>query len=253
MAKIISFANQKGGVGKTTTAINVSAAMGRLGKKVLLVDMDPQGNATAGLGITKNKLTVSVYDALIEKTDAKNVIHKTKFTNLSIMPSNILLAGAELDLSQMENQALCAKKMLAPVLDDYDYIFIDCPPALGLLTVNALAASDGIIIPMQCEYYALEGLSQLMLTVRKVRQLYNPALDITGILLTMYNKQLLLTKQVKAEINKYYEEKLFKNEISRSVKLSEAPSFGKPICYYSRYNKGALEYQAVAKEILLRI
>ena len=253
MSKIIAVANQKGGVGKTTSAVNLAAALGKLGKKVLLVDMDPQGNATSGVGISKKEIKKSIYEVLIGTASAEDATIVTKFKGLSIIPSNIALVGAEIDLLDVEKREECAKNAFAPVRDSYDYIIIDCPPALSMITINALVAADGLIIPMQCEYFALEGLSQLTGTIRKVRQLYNPKLEITGILLTMYNARLNLTAGVVSEIKKYYADKLFKQPISRAVKLSEAPSYGEPICYHEPYGKGALEYGAVAKELMMRI
>ena len=253
MAAILAFANQKGGVGKTTSSVNVSAALGKLGKKVLLIDMDPQGNATSGVGISKKEIKKTIYEVLIGTARAEESVIVTKFKNLSIIPSNIALVGAEVDLLDIEKREERAKSALAELRDSYDYIIIDCPPALSMLTVNALVAADGIVIPMQCEYFALEGLSQLTGTVKKVRQHYTPKLQITGILLTMYNGRLNLTNGVVREIKKYYADKLFKQPISRSVKLSEAPSYGEPICYHEPYGKGSLEYTAVAKELMLRI
>lgn len=253
MGAIVSFANQKGGVGKTTSAVNIAAMIAKKGKKTLLVDMDPQGNATSAVGVVKKSIKLSTYDVLIGNCEAKDAVLQTKFKNLSVIPANIGLAGAEFDIHEMEMRDSCAKNALFPLKDEYDYIIIDCPPSLGMLTVNALAASDGVVIPMQCEYFALEGLSQLMVTVKKVRQYYNPALEITGILLTMYNGRFILTTQVVAELKKYYSDKIFKTPISRSVKLSEAPSYGEPICYLEPYSKGALEYSDAAKELMMRI
>ncbi len=253
MGKIIAFANQKGGVGKTTSAVNIAASVGILGKKVLLIDLDPQGNTTSGVGINKKNLKSTSYELLIDEIDAKQAVVVTEFKNLSVIPSNISLAGAEFDLYQLENREYRLKKQLAAVKDDYDYIFIDCPPSLGMITVNALAAADAVIIPMQCEYYALEGLSQLMITIRKIKQLYNPELEICGILITMFNGRLILTMQVISELKKYYSDKLFKTPISRNVKLSEAPSFGTPVYYHDKSSKGANEYLEVAKELLTRI
>lgn len=253
MAAVVAFANQKGGVGKTTSAVNIAAALGKMGKKVLLVDMDPQGNATSGVGISKKEIKKSIYDVLIGAVEAKEAVIVTKFKNLSLIPSNIALVGAEIDLLEIEKRETCAKRALDTLREQYDYILIDCPPALSMLTVNAFVAADGLVIPMQCEYFALEGLSQLTGTVKKVRQLYNPQLQMTGILLTMYNARLNLTTEVVRELKKYYADKLFKNPISRSVRLSEAPSYGEPICYHDPYGKGSLEYQAVAKELIARI
>ena len=253
MAKIIAFANQKGGVGKTTSAVNIAASVGVLGKKVLLVDLDPQGNTTSGVGISKKNLKSSSYELLIGETTAEKAIITTEFKNLSVIPSNISLAGAEFDLYQLDDREYRLKTQLEAVKGNYDYIFIDCPPSLGMITVNALAAADAVIIPMQCEYYALEGLSQLMLTIRKIKQLYNAELEICGILVTMFNGRLILTMQVISELKRYYSDKLFKTPISRNVRLSEAPSFGTPVYYHDKSSKGATEYLAVAKELMQRI
>jgi len=256
MAKIVSFSNQKGGVGKTTSCVNISAQVANKGKKVLMIDMDPQGNATSGLGISKSKIKNTIYDVIIGRCDAEDAIIKTKFKNLSVIPATIDLAGAELELyelDELDDTSNFTKIALDSVKDSYDYIFIDCPPSLGMLTVKALSVSDGIVIPMQCEFYSLEGMSQLLNTVKKIRQIYNPSLQIVGMLLTMYNGRLTLTNQVVAELKKYYSELLFKVPISRTVRLSEAPGYGEPICYHDPYGKGALEYAAVSKELMLRI
>lgn len=253
MGKIIAFANQKGGVGKTTSAVNIAASVGIIGKSVLLIDLDPQGNTTSGVGINKKNLHLTSYELLIGEAEAADTVIKTEFKNLSVIPSNISLAGAEFDLYQLENREYRLKKQLEAIRDSYDYIFIDCPPSLGMITVNALAAADAVIIPMQCEYYALEGLSQLMITIRKIKQLYNPELEICGILITMFNGRLILTMQVISELKKYYSDKLFKTPVSRNVKLSEAPSFGKPVYYHDKSSKGANEYLEVAKELVERI
>ena len=253
MGKIIAFANQKGGVGKTTSAVNIAASVGILGKKVLLIDLDPQGNTTSGVGINKKNLKSTSYEILIGEIEAGKAIVATEFKNLSVIPSNISLAGAEFDLYQLDDREYRLKTQLEKIKDDFDYIFIDCPPSLGMITVNALAAADAVIIPMQCEYYALEGLSQLMLTIRKIKQLYNPELEICGILITMFNGRLILTMQVISELKKYYSDKLFKTPISRNVRLSEAPSFGTPVYYHDKSSKGAKEYLDVAKELTERI
>ena len=253
MARIIAFANQKGGVGKTTSAVNIAACVGTLDKRVLMVDLDPQGNTTSGFGINKKNVRSSSYELLIGKSTAADAVIKTEFKNISLIASTISLAGAEFDLFSMENREYRLRDALREIQDEYDYIFIDCPPSLGMLTVNALSSAEGVIIPMQCEYYALEGLSQLMITIRKIKQLYNPKLEICGILLTMYNGRLILTAQVVAELKKYYKDKLFKTTISRNVKLSEAPGFGVPVYYHDRYCKGTLEYLDVAKELITRI
>ena len=253
MAKVVSFSNQKGGVGKTTSCVNISAQIASKGKKVLMIDMDPQGNATSGLGIAKSKIKNTTYDVIIGRCDIKEAIIKTNFKNLSVIPATIDLAGAELELYELDSTTSFTKLSLESIKNDFDYIFIDCPPSLGMLTVKALSSSDGVVIPMQCEFYSLEGMSQLLNTVKRIRQLYNPTLQIVGILLTMYNGRLTLTGQVVSELKKYYADKLFKVPISRSVRLSEAPGFGAPICYHDPYGKGSLEYAAVAKELMMRI
>ncbi len=252
-AKVISFSNQKGGVGKTTSCVNIAAQIAAKGKKVLLIDMDPQGNATSGLGIAKNKVKSTIYDVVIGQKPIEEVVIRTNFKNLSVVPSTINLAGAEFELHELDEGENFTKLALDNVKDKYDYIFIDCPPSLGMLTVNALSVSDGVVVPMQCEFYSLEGMSQLFNTIKKIRELYNPDLQLVGILLTMYNARLTLTKQVVEELRKYYADKLFRVPISRTVRLSEAPSYGAPICYHDPYGKGALEYAAVAKELMLRI
>lgn len=251
MSKIIAFANQKGGVGKTTTAVNLSAALAyRTRGRVLLVDSDPQGNATSGLGINKREVKHSVYDVVLGNCGAKEAVIRTKYKNLDIMPSSIDLAAAEIELVDMENRALRLKNALAAILKDYDYICIDCPPSLGLLTLNALAACTSILVPIQCEFYALEGLSQLMATVRTVKRLYNSYIDMEGVLLTMYDARLNLTMQVVEEVKKYFPQKVFKTVIPRNVRLSEAPSFGEPVIYYDFASKGSQSYLALADEII---
>jgi chromosome partitioning protein len=253
MGKIISFANQKGGVGKTTSAVNVAASLGLLGSRVLLIDLDPQGNATSGVGIMKRDLKGTTREFLTEEGDKKSTIHETEFSNLWVIPANTSLAGAEFDLFDFEESEYRLKKLLAPLKDEFDYIIIDCPPSLGMLTVNALSASDGIVVPMQCEFYSLEGLSQLMMTIKRIKRLYNPELSVTGILVTMYNGRLLLSMQVLSELKKHYADKLFSTEISRNVKLSEAPGFGRPVYYHDKRSKGSVEYMEVAKELRARI
>ena len=253
MAKVIAFTNQKGGVGKTTSAINIASALGIMGKKVLLIDSDPQGNASSGVGVRKSQLSASTYDVLIGRCPASAAIQQTEFENLDVMPSTMSLAGAEFELADVEIRESRLKTALEEDSDEYDIIIIDCPPSLGMLTINALVASDGTILPMQCEYFSLEGLSQMMMTIKQVKKLYNPKLTLTGILITMYNGRLNLTLQVIDELKKYYANKLFKTTITRNVRLSEAPSYGKPIQYYDKYAKGADAYDNVAKEILERI
>lgn len=253
MAKIISFANQKGGVGKTTSAVNVTASLGISGKRTLLIDLDPQGNATSGVGIPKRSLKGTVREVLKGEADIKSIVIETAYQNLSIIPANVSLSATEFDLYNDEGSEFNLKDALASIENDYDYIIIDCPPSLGMLTVNALSASHGIVVTMQAEFYALEGLSQLINTTKKVKKLYNPDLEIVGILITMYNKRLLLSMQVMDELRKYYPDKLFETCISRNVRLSEAPSFGKPVYYYDKHSKGASEYLDVAKELISRI
>lgn len=253
MAKTIAFTNQKGGVGKTTSAINIASALGILGKKTLLIDSDPQGNASSGVGVRKSQLSHTTYDVLIGRCSARDAVIHTEFKNLDVMPATMSLAGAEFELADIEKRERRLSAALDEIKPDYDFIIIDCPPSLGMLTINALVASDGTILPMQCEYFSLEGLSQMMMTIKQVKKLYNPNLALTGILLTMYNGRLNLSMQVVDELKKYYASKLFKNTIVRNVRLSEAPSYGKPIQYYDKYAKGADAYDSVAKEILERI
>lgn len=252
MAYTISLANQKGGVGKTTSAVNCAAAVGAQGKRVLLVDLDPQGNATSGVGVQRKKVKVSSYDLMIGRAKASEAIIDTGFKNLHVIPSEMSLAGAEFELIDTENRELQLKSALEEIQDNYDYIFVDCPPSLGILSINALAASSGVIIPMQCEFYSLEGLSQLMLSIKQVKKLYNHSLEITGILITMFNGRLNLSLQVLDELKKYYADKLFKTGVVRNVKLSEAPSYGEPIIYYDKHSKGAQAYIDIAKEIIER-
>jgi len=250
MGKIISIVNQKGGVGKTTTAVNLAAAIGMSGKKVLLVDADPQGNTTSGYGINKKESQKTSYELLIGKLSADAATVKTEFKNVDVVPSSINLAAAEVDLIEINHRESQLKMALSTVRERYDYIFIDCPPSLGLITINALNASDTVLVPIQCEYYALEGLSQLMATVRQVKRLYNPTLEIEGIVLTMFDGRLNLTQQVVGEIKKYFATKLYKTAIPRAVRLSEAPSYGMPIQYYDKRSKGSAAYNDLAKEFL---
>jgi len=250
LAKTISIINQKGGVGKTTTAVNLIAAIGSHGKRVLLCDIDPQGNSTSGFGIDKRSLKYSSYDVLINNVPARDVIITTKFEGVDVLPSNMNLAGAELELVDMKGRESRLKNALLPLYNNYDFIFLDCPPSLGLITLNALCASDTLIVPIQCEYYALEGLSQLMATVRQVKRLYNSLIDLEGVVLTMYDGRLNLTQQVVAEVKKFFPKKVYASVIPRNVRLSEAPSFGLPIMYYDKNSKGSMAYEALAVEFL---
>ena len=250
MGKIIAIANQKGGVGKTTTAVNLTAALGAKGHKVLLVDVDPQGNSTSGLGINKRDLQNSTYDLLVSAAGVEEILVHTPFENVDILPSNIALAGAEIELVELQNRAMRLKNALLKIKADYDFILIDCPPSLGIITLNAFTASDTLLIPIQCEYYALEGLSQLMSTLRQVKRLYNPNIDIEGVLLTMYDARLNLTVQVVAELKKYFPQKIYRTVVPRNVRLSEAPSFGQPVMYYDRASKGCAAYAQLADEFL---
>ena len=250
MAKTISIINQKGGVGKTTTAVNLIAAIGSHGKRVLLCDIDPQGNSTSGFGIDKRSLKYSSYDVLINNVPARDVIITTKFEGVDVLPSNMNLAGAELELVDMKGRESRLKNALLPLYNNYDFIFLDCPPSLGLITLNALCASDTLIVPIQCEYYALEGLSQLMSTVRQVKRLYNSLIELEGVVLTMYDGRLNLTQQVVAEVKKFFPKKVYASVIPRNVRLSEAPSFGLPIMYYDKNSKGSMAYEALAVEFL---
>lgn len=250
MGKIIAIANQKGGVGKTTTAVNLAAGLGHRGKKVLLVDLDPQGNATSGFGINKRNVKASSYDLLIDGVTAAETTVKSDFRNVSVIPSNISLAGAEIELVEKENRAKGLRASLLAVRDQYSFILIDCPPSLGLITVNALSASDTVLIPMQAEYYALEGVSQLMNTIRTVKRMYNPDIEIEGVLLTMYDPRLNLTTQVVDEVKKFFAGKIFSTVIPRNVRLSEAPSFGQPIIYYDKTSRGTEAYLSLADEVI---
>lgn len=249
--KIIAVANQKGGVGKTTSVVNLASCLAEAGKKVLLVDLDPQGNATSGCGINKRQIKASLYQVMIGESSLETAVTQTKYKNLWILPSNMDLAGAEVELVEMEKREQCLKNALSqPFSVAFDYVLIDCPPSLGLLTLNALTCAHTVLIPIQCEFYALEGLSQLTNTIRQVRRLYNPALDIEGILITMYDGRLNLTTQVLAEVKKYFAGKIFKTVIPRNVRISEAPSHGEPINYYDKHAKGAVAYRDLAEELM---
>ena len=250
---MVAIANQKGGVAKTTTAINLSACLSELGKRVLLVDLDPQGNATSGLGLAKHKLTRCIYDVLINDVPLEQVIQKTDQKNLKVVPARIQLAGAEIELVSQISREGKLRFALDNIKDSYDFIFIDCPPSLGLLTLNALTAATEVLIPIQCEYYALEGLTLLMSTLERVRKHLNPNLNILGALLTMFDARTNLAIQVVDEVKKYFPQKVFKTIISRNVRLSEAPSHGKPINSYDTRSRGAEVYRELAKEVLERV
>ena len=247
MSLVITFANQKGGVGKTSTCVNLCAALTDKKRKMLLIDADPQGNASTGMGVDKNT-TPSLYDVIIRDIPVREAIVSTPYGD--VLPTNINLSGAAVELVEAPEREMALKKALEPVRDDYDYIFIDAPPSLGLLTLNALAASDGVIIPMQCEYYALEGLADLITTMRLTKKRFNPDLRIEGILLTMYDRRLSFTTQVAAEVRKYFPNAVYNCVIPRNVRIAEAPSHGKPITAYSRISKGAASYEALANEFL---
>ena len=249
MGKVISVANQKGGVGKTTTTVNLSTLLAKKGKKVLLIDTDPQGNATSGLGVDKD-VELSVYDILVGDTTFEETVQETAIKNLKVCPSNISLAGAEVELVSMMSREQRLKAKLDLVKDQYDYILIDCPPSLGLITLNAFTASDSVLIPVQCEYFALEGLGQLLNTVNLVKKHLNKNLEIEGALLTMYDARTNLSNQVVKEVKKYFEDKVYKTVIPRNVRLSEAPSYGMPITEYDPRSKGAKSYMKFAKEFL---
>ena len=252
MGKIVSFSNQKGGVGKTTTCVNMAAYIASTGKKVLLVDIDPQGNATTGLGFSKSTLKKSVYNVLIDDEKVSDNILQTELTGLDVLPSNIDLAGAEVELVYKRSREKVLKNALEEVRANYDYIFIDCPPSLGLLTINALAASDSIIIPIQSEYYALEGLSQLMNSITLVKQHLNPNLDVDGVVLTMYDSRSLISKQIAEEIKKFFTKRLFEIVVPRNVRLVEASSYGRPIMMHDPKCTGARAYKALTMEYLSR-
>lgn len=250
--KIIAIINQKGGVGKSTTAINLSASLGAAGKKVLLVDLDPQGNATSGLGIDKGSIENEVYDLLLTQAEASECVIEEVFEGLDVIPSTIDLAGAEVELVNEIARENRLKGGLTPLRGSYDYIFIDCAPSLGLLTINALVAADELLIPIQCEFYALEGVTKLLDSMKRVKTLLNPGLDIFGVVLTMFDSRTTLSKQVAAEVENYFGEKVFGTKIPRTVKLSEAPSYGLPVTLYDPNGKGAKSYIALAEEVVAR-
>ena len=252
MGKIIAIANQKGGVGKTTTSVNLAASLGVLEKKVLLIDADPQANATSGLGIDVESVEVGSYQLLEHSINAKDAIVKTDSPNLDLIPAHIDLVAIEIELVDQENRESMLKVALRDIKDDYDYILIDCAPSLGLLTLNALTAADSVLIPIQCEYFALEGLGKLLNTIKSVQKIHNPELDIEGLLLTMYDSRLRLSNQVVDEVKKHFNEMVFKTIIQRNVRLSEAPSYGESIITYDAGSKGANNYLSLAEELILK-
>jgi len=250
MARIITIVNQKGGVGKTTTTINLSASLSFLGKRVLLIDTDTQGNTTSGLGFDKNELEYTIYEILTGQCNIRDAVLHTELENMDIIGSNINLAGASVELVNVSERERILKSALAQITDDYDYILIDCPPALGLITLNNLTAAESVLIPLQCEYYALEGMSELLDTIFLVQKNLNPELTIEGILMTMYDKRTNLSKQVVSEVKNYFGDKVYQTIIPRNVKLGEAPSFGKPVILYSPESSGAQSYMDLAREVI---
>ncbi len=250
MGRVIAVTNQKGGVGKSTTAINLAACLGEMGRRVLLLDIDPQGNATSGVGIDKRDIDVSMYDVLIREVDAARAVVESGFPNLDVLPANLELAGAEIELVGAFSREGRLKRAMAPIREEYDYLLVDCPPSLGLLTVNALTAADSVIIPLQCEYYALEGLAQLMRTIDMVRINLNSSLVVDGVLLTMHDPRTNLSQQIIDEVREYFPGRVFETIVPRNVRLSEAPSHGKPITVYDPSSKGALAYKQLAEEVV---
>ena len=251
--RVLAVVNQKGGVGKSTTAVNLAAALGELGRKVLLIDLDPQGNATSGFGLHRYQRELCVYNALLGDTPLAALIEPVEVENVFVVPATIQLAGAEIELVSAFSRETKLKQVLEPVVDEFDLVIIDCPPSLGLLTVNALAAAEGLIIPIQCEYYALEGLSKLLDSVRLVRTHLNPSLDVFGAVMTMYDARTRLSQQVVGEVRDFFGEKVFETVIPRSVRLSEAPSFGQPVTLYEPGGRGAEAYRNLAKEVMDRV
>lgn len=250
MSKVLAIFNQKGGVGKTTTNVNLSACLAKLGKRILVIDIDPQGNTTSGFGVDKNSLEYSTYDVLINETNITRTIIETNIENLHLVPSNVELAGAEIELTKKDNRELALRKAIMEITDEYDYVFVDCPPSLGLLTINALAAVDSVIIPIQCEYYALEGVSQLIDTIRLVKRNLNPQLEIEGVVLSMFDGRTNLSIQVVDEVKRYFKSKVYTTIIPRNVRLAEAPSYGLSIVDYDPKSKGAEAYMELAQEFL---
>lgn len=249
MSKIIAVANQKGGVGKTTTAVNLSASVAAKGKRVLIVDLDPQGNTTSGYGISKREVEAGTYQLLLGEIEASDAVRHTKY-DVDVIPANIQLSGAAIELIALEKRESRLRQALAGISEQYDFIFIDCPPALDLLTLNGLCAADSVLVPIQCEFFALEGLSELMTTIRTVKKMYNPYIELEGVLLTMYDGRLNLTLQVVSEVKKFFGDKLYATTIPRNVRLAEAPSYGMPVNHYDPSSKGTVAYSALAEELL---
>ncbi|MCL4554187.1 MAG: AAA family ATPase [Actinobacteria bacterium] len=252
-ARILAVVNQKGGVGKSTTAVNLAACLGAVGRRTLLIDLDPQGNATSGFGLNIGQRRACVYDAMLSDTPLSDIVESTEHEHVFVVPATIQLAGAEIELVSALSRENRLKNILSPVVADYDFIIIDCPPSLGLLTINALTAADGLLIPIQCEYYALEGLAKLMDSVRLVRAHLNPSLEVFGVVMTMYDSRTRLSQQVVEEVRDYFDGKVFETLIPRTVRLSEAPSFGQPITAYDPSGKGAEAYRSLANEVVLRV
>lgn len=253
MGKIISVSNQKGGVGKTTTTINLAAFLAELGKRVLIIDIDPQGNSGYGLGINTEEVNTTLYEAILGEIKIEDAIFRSEIEDLYIIPSNIHLSGAQVELLDKPNREYILQKMLEPIRDDFDFIFIDCPPSLGILTLNSLVAADSVLIPLQCEYYALEGLNQLLRVISMVQESLNRKLCIEGVVLTMYDPRTNLSQQVVSDVKEFFKDKVFDTIIPRNVKLSEAPSFGKPIGNYDRQCVGSVTYEKLAKEVLKNV
>ncbi len=250
MGKVVAVFNQKGGVGKTTTNVNLSACIAESGKKVCVIDIDPQGNTTSGLGVDKNSVEYTIYDVMIDEVDIRDSIVTTEYENLALIASSVQLAGAEIEITEMENRELRLKEAINKIKEDYDYIFIDCPPSLGLLTINSLSAVDSVLIPIQCEYYALEGVSQLMNTIQLVKRNLNPNLEVQGVILSMFDGRTNLSIQVVDEVKNYFRGKVYTTIIPRNVRLAEAPSHGQPVIYYDKKSKGAIAYTELAEEFL---